>query len=244
MRQVVLLAGFSLLACAADVCNPRDFHGTYGFQLSGEAKITPDAKPAASIGRLVFDGSGGVSGYSSTHFAGYLQGNPTTGNYEAHTDCSIAWSLQDDSGAYQHFGGKMTPDFKRVQFRQTDPGGPEDGLMLRTPDTCSAATLQRRYRFSITGSYTPMEPGQEAHKISASGTAQTTDDGRLSLAFSGEPEPAEGSFKVESDCTVTMEIHAPPGLINLRGTLVDEGKEILSIQTDAGATVTGHFTAR
>src|SRR5579872_7234241 len=119
MRQVVLLAGFSVLACAADVCNPRDFHGAYGFQLSGDAKITPDAKPAASMGRLVFDGSGGVSGYSSAHFAGYLQGNPIAGSYEARTDCSIAWSLQDDSGAYQHFGGKMTPDFKRVQFQQT-----------------------------------------------------------------------------------------------------------------------------
>ena len=242
MRLAVLAVVLPVLVCAADVCNPRNFQGTYAFQLSGETRISGQPKPAASIGRLVFDGTGSVSGYSSTQFAGYLQGNPTTGSYEARTDCSIAWSLQDTSGAYQHFGGKMTPDFKRVQFRQTDPGGPQNGLMLRTPDTCSAATLQRQYQFSIRGGYIPMEPGQEGHTVSASGIAQVADSGQLVLGFAGQPEPKEGSVSVESDCAVTMTLHlSADETVNLRGHLVDGGKEILAIGTDPGATVTARF---
>src|SRR5580658_3284447 len=113
----------SCTAFAADVCNPNDFQGAYGFQLSGTSAISGEAKPIAGVGRMVLDGSGGLSGTSSVTFSGVLQGNPVTGTYEAHTDCSVSWALQDDSGAYQHFAGTMSPDGKRVQFRQTDPGG-------------------------------------------------------------------------------------------------------------------------
>ena len=243
MKLALLLAALPIAVCAADVCNPHSFQGTYAFQLWGETKISAEPKPAASIGRLIFDGTGGVSGYSSTQFAGYLQGNPTTGSYEARTDCSIAWSLRDTSGAYQHFGGKITPDFKRVQFRQTDPGGPQNGLMLRTPELCTVATLKQRYQFSIRGGYTPMEPGQEAHTISESGTAQVAGSGNLLLGFNGKPEPKEGTVSVESDCVVTMTLRLPSDeTVNLRGHVVDDGKQILAIQSDPGATVTARFT--
>jgi hypothetical protein len=94
----------------------------YGFQLSGDTTISGDVKPAVSVGRIVLDGAGSLSGYSSVNFGGYFLGNPVTGTYEVRTDCSISWSLQDDSGALQHFGGIVGADAKRVQFSQTDAG--------------------------------------------------------------------------------------------------------------------------
>ena len=244
MSKFLLLAVLTLPVLAADVCNPRVFHGAYGFQLSGDTTISGAAKPVASVGRLVFDETGGVSGYSSAHFAGYLLGNPTTGSYEAHTDCSITWSLQDTSGAFQHFKGTMTPDARRVQFRQTDPGGPGRGLLIRTPPACGAAALQPRYRFTISGSFIPMLPDQQAHRVSANGTAEVRDGGILWLEFAGTPGATEGTVEVDDDCVVQLELTLTSGdTMNLRGVLVDDGRQILAIQTDPGATVTATFTA-
>lgn len=243
MREILLLAALAIPLVRADVCDPKQFAGAYGFQLSGETTISGDAKPTVSVGRLVFDGTGNVTGYSSAQYAGYLQGNPITGTYEAHSDCSVAWSLQDDSGAYQHFRGAMVPGGARVEFRQTDRGGPTHGVMARTPQVCGNAAFQPRYRFSIAGSFTPMIEGQQAHTISLSGTANVSGAGKLLFDLSDQ-DHAEGTFDVDTDCAATIGMTLESGdTVNLRGILVDKGREILGLETDAGATVTVHFTA-
>ena len=105
---VALAAAMAAPVCAADVCNPAKLEGAYGFQLSGPHHDFRRIETRVSVGRLVFDGHGVVSGYSSVNFAGYFLGNPVTGDYETHDDCTLTWSLQDDSGAFQHFSGKLT----------------------------------------------------------------------------------------------------------------------------------------
>lgn len=242
MREILLLGALALPAARANVCDPRQFGGTYGFQLSGTTTISGGAQPTVSVGRLVFDGTGNVTGYSSAHFAGYLQGNPTTGTYEAQNDCSLSWSLQDDSGAYQHFRGTIVPGGARVQFRQTDRGGPTNGVMLRTPKVCGNAAFQPQYRFAISGNFTPMIAGQEAHPISLNGTASQSGAGRLVFDL-GNRRRVEGTFDVNADCATTIGMTLESGdTINLRGILVDNGREILGMETDAGATVTARFT--
>src|SRR5271155_586859 len=104
---ITLGAMLAATACAADVCDPAKLEGAYGFELSGQTNISGESKPVVSVGRLVFDGQGVVSGYSSINFSGFFLGNPVTGKYEAHTDCTITWTLQDDSGAFQNFDGKL-----------------------------------------------------------------------------------------------------------------------------------------
>jgi hypothetical protein len=253
MKKILALVAVCCLpALAADVCNPRDFQGKYGFQLSGQTTISGDSKPTVSIGTLNFhweaDSRGSLSGYSSAHYSGFLLGNPVTGSYEAHADCTLTWSLQDDSGAFQHFVATLTPDFKRAQFHQTDPGGPQHGLLMRTPDACNAATLQPRYHFSIAGSYTPMEPDQVAHTVSATGTVEVHDGGKLKITSEGKS--ADGIFEMDGDCVIQMEVGLPvkdsdtPVPMKVRGPLVDDGKEILAIQIDPGATVSAHFTVQ
>ena len=138
MRYVLLLFVLLPAARAADSCYPTRLAGPYAFLLSGETTISGTAQSTVSLGRITFDDGGRVSGTSSIKFAGYLLGNPVKGTYEAKSDCTVTWQLQDDSGAYQHFAGRYTPDGSRVQFRQTDPGGvrggvmTEDGRLLRS----------------------------------------------------------------------------------------------------------------
>lgn len=250
MKWLILLALAVSQVYAAPVCEPRKFEGTYGFQLSGTTRISGTERAAATIGRLVFDGSGSVSGTSSVNFTGYLLGNPVTGKYEVHTDCSFTWSLQDDSGAYQHFAGSITPDFVRAEFRQTDPGAPSQGVMVRTPQACGLNALANSYSYSISGSTTPMLPGETGHKVSSSGTIQVDANGTVTVQGNGHSTALGGSIQVDSDCMVQMQISVPAGssdgaeLVNLRGVLLNGGKEILAIQTDPGAAVTAKFAVR
>ena len=224
----ILLAGAA--SQAADVCNPADLSGPYAFQLTGTTDISGTPKPTASLGRISFDGSGNLSGTASATFRGLLLGNPVTGSYEAKSDCSIVWQLQDDSGAFQHFSGKLSTDGTRVEFKQTDPGGAQNGIMQKTSDACSAADLRKKYDYTVSGSIRAMQPGELGRTVSANGT--------LDIA-------QNGSFQVESDCSVRFVWAlqsqggqgAAPSPMNMRGFLVNGGKEILAFQTDPGAMV-------
>ncbi|MDR3703007.1 MAG: hypothetical protein P4L56_25400 [Candidatus Sulfopaludibacter sp.] len=248
MRWLLLFAAV-LQAHAQGVCDPKKFQGAYGVQLSGNTTISGSPIPVAAIGRQEFDGLGAVSGYMSVNFTGYLLGNPVTGKYDAHSDCSLNWSLQDDSGAYQHFSGIMTGDFMRVQFRQTDKGGADHGIMVKTPKVCSTGTLRKRYTFTISGSTTPMLPGETAHTVSSTGAIDVTGTGNLTLTPDGPHSATAGTVEVDSDCIVNMQLALSVGdsdatvPMKLRGVLMDDGKEIRAIQTDPGTTVIAKFAS-
>jgi hypothetical protein len=232
-------------ACAADACDPAKLEGAYGFQLSGHTTISGDSKPVVSVGRLVFDGHGVLSGYSSVNFAGYFLGNPVTGAYEAHDDCSISWSLQDDSGAFQHFAGKLTPDNSAAEFHQSDAGGAQNGVLQKVAPKCSAADLAPLYSFGIAGGTTPMNPGDVARRISAAGSVEPDAAGNLKITVPGTDMPLSGTITVDSDCFAQISMALPSGdTVNLRGIVVNGGKQILGMQTDAGATVTAKFNAK
>jgi hypothetical protein len=225
-----------LAAQPAGVCDPANLVGPYAFQLTGSTDISGTPKPTASLGRIAFDGSGSLSGTASATFRGLLLGNPVTGSYEAKSDCSVSWKLQDDSGAFQNFRGTFSTDGTRVQFTQTDPGGAQRGIMQKTSDTCSATDLLKKYDFTVSGSTIPMQAGEVAQAVSAKGT--------LDIA-------ANGSFQVDSDCSVRFGWVLPaedgqdtePSLMAMRGFLVNGGKEILAFQIDPGAMVAARFTS-
>jgi len=123
-----------------------------------------------------------------------------------------------------------------VQFKQADPGGAQRGIMQKTSDTCSAADLLKKYYFTVSGSTTPMQPGEVPHKVSAKGPLDIAEN---------------GSFQVQSDCPVQFGLTLPsqdgpvaePSPMTMRGFLVNGGKEILAFQTDPGAMVAARFSS-
>ena len=184
-----------------------------------------------------------MSGISSVNFAGYFLGNPVTGKYEAHADCSIVWSLQDDFGVWQHFEGKLTPDLLAVQFHQTDAGGARNGTMQKIAPTCSAAGLVARYSFALSGDAMPMNPGDAPRRISETGIAEPDAAGTFKLTLNDAA--GSGTIAIDSACIAQMTMALPTGdTVALRGVLVDGGKRILAVETDPGTTVTATFTAR
>jgi hypothetical protein len=229
MRTVLFLAAFTL---RAQVCDPAKLLGPYAFQLSGSMNISGTEKPITSLGRIVFDGHGSLAGTSSAMFSGFLLGNPVTGSYEARPDCAVTWKLQDDSGAFRNFAGTLSADLTHGEFRQTDPGGAQHGVLLQAPAQCTAQDLRKQYTYTVSGITTPMQDDDPPHNVSARGTVDVA---------------RNGTFQVDPDCTMQFDLillGAGDRLVSLhmRGMLASGGGEILAIETDAGAMVAARFT--
>jgi hypothetical protein len=230
MRLAILLVAIGSAAFGEDVCNPAKLFGPYAFQLSGTTSISGAPKPTASLGRIIFDGQGKLSGTSSAMFEGLLLGNPVTGLYEAKTDCTLTWKLQDDSGAYQNFTGTLSGDLSRGQFRQTDPGGAQRGVLLRISETCSTADLKKQYQFTVSGTAISMWEAGVSRSVSGKGVFMVE----------------ENSVQLDSDCTVRFQLtlaESNGAPMQMRGILTEGGREILAFQTDPGAMVAARFIA-
>jgi hypothetical protein len=242
----------SVAAHAADVCGRNDLYGPYGFQFSGTTTISGVETPVAGIGRIEFGDDAALSGISSVNFNGLYLGNPVTGTYEFGTDCRMSMSLQDDSGAFQHFSGTVALGGKRVAFHQTDPGTVERGIMLRTSASCTNTDFRPSYSFTMSGVYTPLAPDGATGTISASGATNATSTGSLTIVrkLRNSEVTAAGTVNVESNCFVNFEFTLPEGdgqpaiPMKLRGIVVNEGKEIQAISSDPAETLSARFTAR
>ena len=239
-----LFAGiFALSVAHAAVCDPRAFHGAYGFSLTGTTTIGGPARPVAVVGRVVVDDSGNLSGISSASFIGLAFSNRVRGRFEAQTDCAVRLTLQDNTGNFQHFAGTMSADGGHVPFRQTDPGGAQNGILLRTTDGCTASSLAGTFKVKASGRTVDPNTGVDSGRVSVRGVLIA--DGARNLSFdSGPDEPvlAAGNYEVAEDCFVTLVMELPvdqhaTSTMHFRAILVDNGREVLGIQTDPGTVV-------
>ena len=246
MRSLLLILASALLcltARAADECSEEHLDGPYGLQFSGETTISGTSAPAPGLARLVFDGEGSVTGYSSVNFNGVLLGNPVTGTYDVQSGCALSLSLQDDSGAWQHFAGKLSSD--GAALRQTDPGAGVEGVLLKAPDSCTVTDFRSRYRVTISGVSTALATGGASKDVSGQGTLSTTGSDRFEFKIGSLS--GDGTFEVQPDCIVNLEFDPPSqdtGPMKLRGILANSGKDILAIQTDPGQSVAARFRAQ
>jgi hypothetical protein len=239
MRYALLCALLMPMGYAADVCNPATFPGAYGLILSGNTSISGESIPTASLAHLVFDSSGKVSGTSSANFSGYFLGNPVTGDYTVKDDCSLTWTLQDEYGGLQHFAGKLSLDGKRVAFGQTDPGGPQNGVMVRSAESCLSSDFRGRYRVTFNGFIVDMDTGFPTGRISMNGLLES--DGNTGLRFTsdrGSSRIKDATYKLEGDCVVQLQFPIEGQTLNFRAVIVNDGKEVLGIQSDITAVVT------
>ena len=268
MRRYSILLFVSIFAATvthAETCDARVFNGAYGFSLSGATHIGDRVRSAAVIGRVVVEDSEHLAGVSSVSFMGLVFGNRIIGTYKVQTDCTIMWTFQDSSGGLQHFAGTMTVDGSRIEFRQTDSGSPQNGLMLRSMSACSEPGLVRSFDFAASGSTVDLLNRAETRTVDLQGTLTT--DGAHHLAYlseNGEPPAPAGTYDLSEDCFVTLVVNLPsgqapppaipgssggvviPGLpangqptpgLHFRAIVVDNGRQLLGIQIDPATTV-------
>ncbi len=116
----------------------------------------------------------------------------------------------------------------------------------RGGSVCTNATIKGDFGSQLSGSYGLGKAAQSGllaeagfFQFDGSGNLNATDTGSLNGKII--PSGLVGTYNVKENCTVTItftdEFNNPS--VNLSGTIVNNGKEILVIQTDQGTAVTG-----
>jgi hypothetical protein len=178
---------------------------------------------------------------------GYFLGNPVTGQYTFTNDCRLTFQLQDISGGFQHFQGLARPGGNFAEIHQTDPGAGGRGVMERASSDCSATSVHGPFALTLSGTASQFNGDQDpGSRFSLSGTIEPDGGGNLTLTTTAGKTP--GSYQVDSDCVVEMELAIPTGdslvPLKLRGVLAARGKLILAVESDPGHVATARLTAK
>jgi hypothetical protein len=237
----------------AQDCQNSRLKGNYlNFALGAvDVPDTPFTVPFRRLFRVVFDGAGDsqvTAAYST--FNGTIFGPDTfTGTYTIHADCTatITFELPIPLGFTGTFQGVLSSDFKKLDFSlAVDPfsfgGNLVSHLSKQGIKKCTGnEDLSGPYGFELQGTIVgppAMAPAGDFSRLgllvadgSGGFTANTT------VNYNGTPsvENLKGTYKVDSDCLVTLKYTTPYGPITVWGGLTDDGNgaELLEIGSTA-----------
>ena len=215
--------------------------GTYGFLHGG---TNSDGTPAtAAVSLVTFDSTTGTfTGETTASHGGVISTDPLTGIYVVAPNCT---GTGTPSGGSRFSIVVTSTGFLALHLSS------EGFAVKQGSPTCTNAGVQGSFGFETTGVFLPGSPATGAVAFIGeleltvnpsgegviSGNLASSEDGTF-LTF-GE-EPVVGSYTVGTDCRGTATI-TPKGQAEMHFSLliVDGGKEMLAIETDAGTIVSG-----
>lgn len=113
-------------------CGEHTLRGSYGTNISGTFFLSPTMPiPIASVGRLVFDGVGNVSGTDSNSFGGTFSRSAVTGTYTVEGDCTGTLTVTFPNGFVITNDIVIVDSGKEVSLIQTNPGAVVTGVLKR-----------------------------------------------------------------------------------------------------------------
>jgi hypothetical protein len=251
MFQIALafvLASFALSSPAWAACSNSSVTGVYGF-LSGGTNSS--GSPTASLEQLTVDSSTATfTGTITNSTDGVITSDSISGTYAVAANCTATGTYMVGSGGSHPFSGVVTSTggMKTVDGKTgTTTGGL---LVAQGSPKCTSAGIKGSFGLQAAGVFVTGAPftgpialiGELALSVNKSGDGVITgevagsEDGTI-LTFADEP--VTGSYSVSTDCAGTLSI-TPEGqsALNFSFVVVDGGKELMAIETDADTVVT------
>jgi hypothetical protein len=242
IARIIVLASFAASSAAwAKTCSNASLSGTYGFLHDGTD--SNGAPVTAAVTQLTFDATTGTfTGETTASHDGVIATEPLSGTYTVASNCT---------GTGTPAGGSpFSIVVTSTGFLAVHPFS-EGFAVKRGFPTCNNAGVQGSYGFEATGIYLAGAPaigsvafiGELKLTVNASGRGVISghiagaEDATI-LTFA--EEPVTGYYRVGTDCTGTATI-TPKGHSEMHFQLVvvDCGKEMLAIETDADTVVSG-----
>jgi hypothetical protein len=242
IASMIVLATFAFSSAAwAATCSNASLSGTYGFLHGGTNNNGTPATAAVSL--VTFDSTTGTfTGETTASHGGVIATESLTGIYAVAPNCT---------GTGTPTGGSLfsivvtSTGFLALHLFS------EGFAVKQGSPTCTNAGVKGSFGFETTGVFLPGSPATGAVAFIGeleltvnpsgegviSGHISSSEDGTF-LTF-GE-EPVIGSYTVGTDCRGTATI-TPKGHSELHFSLVvvDGGKEMLVLETDADTVVSG-----
>ena len=237
---MIVLASFALGSTAwGAACSNASLNGTYGFLHDGtDSNGTP---ATAAVSRITFDSATGTfTGETTASHDGVIATESLTGIYTVASNCT---GTGTPTGA-SPFSIVVTSK----GFLAVHPFS-EGFAAKRGSLSCTNAAVTGSFGLEATGVFLAGAPamgwvafiGELKLTVDPSGEGVISghlagSEGDTTIAFT----PVTGSYKVNTDCkgtaTVTPKGQSP---LNFSFVVVDYGKEMLAVDTDADTVVSG-----
>lgn len=236
---VFVFATIIAVSPASAVCSNATLKGAYGYYHGrpGGGAITKTL-----VGQITADGRGNLSATWTLSANGTISTGTTTGTYSVSNNCTGTLTFSNEDLSPANFSLVLDNGAHGFQLIQTDPGTAQAGFGLAQGTvTCGLADKKHTFATNLVGS---LFPSSDIEAI----VGQLTLDGKGSISgnetFSVDGVisnlPVTGSYTVNSGCTGTMQI-TPMGSAptNFNAVVVNEGKELLLIETDNNTLIAG-----
>lgn len=249
---MIVLTSVALSPTAwAATCSNASLSGTYGFLHSG---IDARGASAAAVTKITFDPTRGTfTGENTANTAGVLNTSSLTGTYAVAKNCTVTSLSTLVSGInVETVNNSFVVTSTGFWYLFQKPGGTASGFGVKQGSpTCTDAGVEGSFGFRTTGDFLAGAPavgpvafiGELKFTVDSSGEGVVSghiagsEDGTI-LTFADEP--VTGSYKIDKDCKGTATI-APKGQPEMHFifVVVDDGKQMLAVETDADAVVSG-----
>lgn len=232
---------------AGDRCSNASLNGPYGFLHGG---VDGNGAPSsAAVSQLTFDANTGTfTGATTSSHDGVISTFSFTGTYTVAANCTgtgtptggIPFSFAVTSKGFLATHGVSSQGF---------------AVRQRLP-SCTNAAIEGYFGLEATGILVAGAPvtgpiafiGELTLSVDASGAG--TIGGHLagggeSTIFTFADDPVWGTYSVNSDCSGTATIRPKGGpAMHFSLVVVDRGKEMLAIETDADSVISGTLVRR
>jgi len=240
--SVIVLASFALSSAAgAATCSNVSLSGTYGFLHDGTD--SNGAPATAAVSQVTFDATAGTfTGETTASHDGVIATEPLTGTYAV---ASNGTGTGNPTGGNPFSFVVTSTGFLAVHLFS------EGFAVKQGSPTCTNAGVKGSFGFEATGVFVAGAPvtGPVAFigelKLTVSPSGEGVISGHVAVSENGTflaiaDEPVTGSYRVGTDCRGRATI-TPKGLSEMHFSLVivDGGKEMLAIETDADTVVSG-----
>jgi hypothetical protein len=239
IARMIVLASFALSSAAGATCSNASLNGTYGFLHDGtDSNGTP---ATAAVSQITFDSTTGKFTVETTaSHDGVIATESVIGTYRVASNCTgvgIPTGLSPFSIVVTSTGFlALHPFSEGFAVKQGSP-------------TCTNAGVQGSFGFETTGLFLAGAPatgwvafiGELKLSVDASGGGVIR--GHIAGAEDSTTfaeEPVTGWYTVGTHCRGTATIK-PEGLseMHFHFVVVDGGKELLAVETDADTIVSG-----
>ena len=241
IASITALTMFVFSSAAAATCSNASLSGPFGFLHDGTDST--GAPSSAAVTQITFDPTTGTfTGKSTASHDGVIATATLSGTYTIAADCT---GTGTPAGGIPFSIVVTSTGFLAVHAFA------EGYAVKQGSPACGNAAVIGSFGFQATGNFLAGAPatgsvdfiGKLKLTVNSFGEGVVSgqiagSEGDTTLAFA----PVTGSYSVASDCTGTATI-TPQGQspLNFSFVVVDCGKELLTVETDANTVVSGAF---
>ncbi len=235
---VSLFLALATVNSFATTCTNATLKGVYGATGSG---LNGSGQPAASVTQFTADGNGNLTGITTKSIDGMIVTFAGTGTYQIDKNCTGSGIFTNQGGQSENSNIYLNNGNKGAFLIQTDPNHVVSSVAFEQGKaTCTNLGVKHTYSLEATGIFIGVGQIAIGGQLVLNGKGSLTGTITSSLNGSIATLPVTGSYQISSTCTGTVTF-TPQGqtAINLGVVIVNAGKELMFIETDANTIVSG-----